>query len=83
MFHLADVQDRLPTLSASDVLQNLTSGSSKCISTGLPRVDALLQCRQLDSFGQTHRDGGLTRGHVAEIYGPPGVGKSTFAWVLK
>ena len=78
----ADVQDRLATLSASEALQRLTSGSSKSISTGLSRVDALLQNREIDSSSQDSLNGGLTRGHVTEVYGPPGVGKSTFAWVL-
>ena len=79
---LADLQDRLATLSASEALQRLTSGSPKSISTGLSRVDALLQNRVIDSSSQGSLNGGLTRGHVTEVYGPPGVGKSTFAWVL-
>ena len=79
---LADVRDRLATLSASEALQRLTSGSSKSISTGLSRVDALLQNREIRSSSQDNLNGGLARGHVTEVYGPPGVGKSTFAWVL-
>ena len=45
-------------------------------------MDAFLQNREIGSSSQDSLNGGLTRGHVTEIYGPPGVGKSTFAWVL-
>ena len=72
-------QDRLPTISASAALQNLTSNDTEYISTGLSHLDALLQQRELDLSSQARTIGGLTRGHVTEIYGPPGVGKSTLA----
>ncbi|KAL8792311.1 MAG: hypothetical protein Q9195_005102 [Heterodermia aff. obscurata] len=63
----ADLQDRLATLSASEALQRLTSGSLKNISTGLSRVDAWLQNRENDSASQDSLNGGLTRGHVTEV----------------
>ena len=72
-------QDRLPTISASAALQNLTSNDTEYISTGLSHLDALLQQRGFDLSSQARTHGGLTRGHVTEIYGPPGVGKSTLA----
>ena len=77
-----DDPDRLPTLSASAVLQNLISNSCEHISTGLPRLDALLQRHEADALSQYAVKGGLTRRHVTEVYGPPGVGKSTFACVI-
>jgi recombination protein RecA len=39
----------------------------EAISTGCPALDLAL------------RIGGIPRGHVTEVYGPPGAGKSTFA----
>jgi RecA/RadA recombinase len=65
--------DRLPTISASEALQNASSRSSS-IPTGLPTLDSALQPnRSLTS------NGGLPCGSVTEIYGPPGVGKTAFA----
>ncbi|SLM33669.1 P-loop containing nucleoside triphosphate hydrolase [Lasallia pustulata] len=70
---------RLPTVSASQALHNLTSSRSKAISTGLKRLDALLQGREPTLSSQSALPGGLSRSQVTEVYGPPGVGKTTFA----
>jgi len=72
------VEDRLPTLSASKALENLTSAPKQVISTGLRNLDAVLQDLELGSSNDA-APGGLTRGRVTEIYGPPGVGKTAFA----
>lgn len=71
----------MPTLSASQALQNLSSVSQKPIPTGLSSLDAILQGKDIDSSDQTCLSGGLSRGHLTEVYGPPGVGKSTLAYV--
>ncbi|KAI4124987.1 MAG: hypothetical protein LQ347_005524 [Umbilicaria vellea] len=73
---------RLPTVSASQALQNLTSSRSKAISTGLKRLDALLQGREPTLSSQDYLPGGLSRSQVTEIYGPPGVGKTVFWYVI-
>ena len=56
--------------------------SQKPISTGLKSLDAILQGKEPSSSEQDDVPGGLSRGHVTEIYGPPGVGKSTLAYVF-
>ncbi|KAI9732635.1 MAG: hypothetical protein M1834_003971 [Cirrosporium novae-zelandiae] len=56
---------RLPTISASLALKNLALPSFKPLTTGLSKLDAAL-------------DGGIPRGGVTEVYGPPGVGKTGF-----
>lgn len=71
--------DRLPTISASQALQSLKSSLPRSISTGLDRLDVLLQgpaARQ----NEHHSKGGLLRGQVTEVYGPPGVGKTTIGY---
>ena len=74
-----NVEDRLPTFSASQALQNLNSTPRRPISTGLRRLDAGLQGRDFESSSQYDLPGGISRGEVTEIYGPPGVGKTAFA----
>lgn len=69
----------MPTLSASQALQNLSSESQRPISTGLSSLDAILQGKDIGSSDQNSPSGGLSRGHLTEVYGPPGVGKSTLA----
>ncbi|KAF2145247.1 uncharacterized protein K452DRAFT_324951 [Aplosporella prunicola CBS 121167] len=70
---------RLPTVSASQALHKLKSGGSRAISTGLAQLDAQLVPRALGSQPATNTiRGGLGRGQVTEIYGPPGVGKTVF-----
>lgn len=72
--------DRLPTISAIDALNNVTSAQHPAISTGLPTLDRILQGQRADLASQ--ETGGLSRGSVTEIYGPPGAGKSTFGYVI-
>ncbi|KAF2275624.1 P-loop containing nucleoside triphosphate hydrolase protein [Westerdykella ornata] len=66
---------RLPTVSASDALQKLHGRGSRTVSTGLTQLDKILT-----PYALPGRDvhGGFVRGKVTEIYGPPGVGKTTF-----
>lgn len=62
---------RLPTVSASHALRALKIHDRSAVSTGLKQLDALLQPRT-----GSPAQGGLIRGQVTEIYGPPGSGKT-------
>ncbi|MCJ1234345.1 hypothetical protein MMC14_002306 [Varicellaria rhodocarpa] len=70
---------RLPTVSASEAFSKLASSHRLPISTGLACLDELLQCKDSASEGQQAPPGGLRRGQVTEVYGPPGVGKTSLA----
>jgi RecA/RadA recombinase len=65
----------MPTVSAAQALQDLKSSPTRCISTGLHLLDAVLQNRGLSTDGEPLH-GGVSRGKVTEIWGPPGVGKT-------
>ena len=69
-------EHRLPTISGADALQNV-SLRSKGIPTSLPALDETL----LPSNNPLGTPG-LQIGHVTEIFGPPGVGKTTFGLQL-
>ncbi|KAF2261491.1 P-loop containing nucleoside triphosphate hydrolase protein [Lojkania enalia] len=66
---------RLPTVSASQALQNIQQRGARAISTGLAQLNRILGPR-----GPPGRstEGGLVRGKVTEVYGPSGVGKTAF-----
>ncbi|MCJ1397256.1 hypothetical protein MMC11_000448 [Xylographa trunciseda] len=70
---------RLPTVSASEALRTLSTSHSLVVSTGLPQLDHILQGKDFQSPSQEPFSGGLARGQITEVYGPPGVGKTTFA----
>ncbi|KAG7102206.1 hypothetical protein HYQ44_018016 [Verticillium longisporum] len=73
---------RLPTVSAADALEDLDDATSRYVSTGLPDLDEALGSASAacdDHHRPTaasKRAGGIPRGQVAEIWGPPGVGKT-------
>lgn len=68
--------DRLPTVAASQVLDELLDRTSSIVSTGLDNLDqALLGSPSVDGQDSTRR-GGIKRGQVTEIWGPPGTGKT-------
>ncbi|KAJ5693431.1 hypothetical protein N7462_002854 [Penicillium macrosclerotiorum] len=71
-----DSQDTLPvvSISASQSL-NASAAVGDPIPTGLPRLDEALD----DSPPDLRRLGGILRGQVTEVFGPPGVGKTSFA----
>jgi hypothetical protein len=75
--------DRLPTVSASDTLHKLRNATPHVISTGLPRLDAILSGQRagVPSSTAASRGRGLARGQITEVYGPPGVGKTTLWYV--
>ncbi|KAI9877248.1 MAG: hypothetical protein M1830_004429 [Pleopsidium flavum] len=72
---------RLPTVSASQALQSLSSTRFRPISTGLKQLNATLQGSLPGGLDREFLPGGLSRGQVTEVYGPSGVGKTTFAYV--
>ncbi|TKA77081.1 hypothetical protein B0A55_03567 [Friedmanniomyces simplex] len=61
---------RLPTVSASEALQELQTAAPEAISTTLPALDSLL------SGAATSTTGGLERGKITELWGPKGAGKA-------
>lgn len=79
---LTGLSDRLPTVSAADALAKLKSSTTRCISTGLRDLDAILQNQNFESVnGDDGLRGGVSRGRVTEIYGAPGVGKTALGYV--
>ena len=73
----------MPTVSAAQALQDLKSSPTQYISTGLSLLDALLQNKEPVVTGNEQLFGGLSKGRVTEIYGPPGVGKTTLGFVVE
>ncbi|OQV01459.1 AAA domain-containing protein [Cladophialophora immunda] len=73
-FSTSPSQHRLPTVSAIEALETL-SAKCKGISSSLPALDVILAN---GSNGFSITSPGIQRGHVTEVYGPPGVGKTTF-----
>ncbi|KAH8728946.1 P-loop containing nucleoside triphosphate hydrolase protein [Phaeosphaeriaceae sp. PMI808] len=65
---------RLPTVSASQALQNLHTHGARTVSTGITQLNKLLIPHSLPGH---HVPGGYMRGKVTEIFGPPGVGKTS------
>ncbi|KAI1628254.1 P-loop containing nucleoside triphosphate hydrolase protein [Exophiala viscosa] len=70
--NFSPTQHRLPTVSGIEALQNATA-NARGISSCLPALDAALLPSELSIATP-----GLQRGVVTEVYGPPGVGKTTF-----
>ncbi|KAI9853718.1 MAG: hypothetical protein M1824_000993 [Vezdaea acicularis] len=71
---------RLATISASQALQTLSlPSSSQPISTGISQLDAVLIGTDESEGKQNGKSGGLPRGQLTEIYGPPGAGKTSLA----
>lgn len=80
---------RLPTVSAAKAHADLSGDPSRFVSTGLDTLDAQLSAAPSnDNDGNDHDDhtsaaasgpvgGGVQRGIVTEIWGPPGVGKTS------
>jgi len=73
-------KDRLPTVSAAQALHDLEDGDSiNFISTGLPALDASLT-PGLGAPGTAPGPGGIQKGQLTEIWGPPGAGKTAFGY---
>jgi RecA/RadA recombinase len=71
-------------VSAAQALQKLRSLPPQKVATGLPRLDDLLSHGLItrNATVQNNEAKGFTCGHVADIYGPPGSGKTAF-WYIK
>ncbi|KAJ6021551.1 hypothetical protein N7540_007055 [Penicillium herquei] len=71
-----DTQNTQPvvSISASQSL-NASEFSREPVSTGLMRLDQALDGASQD----LQRSGGILRGQVTEVFGPPGVGKTALA----
>jgi RecA/RadA recombinase len=67
--------DRLPTVSASQALHSLQVRRARTVSTGITQLDKLLAPSSLPGHDVT---GGYMRGKVTELFGPSGVGKTSF-----
>ncbi|KAJ5541896.1 hypothetical protein N7535_004315 [Penicillium sp. DV-2018c] len=70
-----DAEDAPPvvSISASESL-NASAASRDPIATGLPRLDEIL-----NDIPEHSNQGGILRGHITEVFGPPGAGKTSLA----
>ncbi|KAG6366443.1 hypothetical protein INS49_000620 [Diaporthe citri] len=70
---------RLPTVSAAQALEDLDANVSRFVSTNLPDLDKALAASAASSSPREEANaGGIQKGHLTEIWGPPGVGKTAF-----
>lgn len=69
-------QDRLPTVSAAEALDELNGDALRQISTSLPGLDRALTGNASSLLTEQDGKGGIQKGQVTEIWGPPGVGKT-------
>lgn len=70
---------RLPTVSAAQALEEISTDPRRFISTGIRALDkALVSVQNDDVDASSSGLGGFQRGQVAEIWGPPGSGKIFF-----
>ncbi|KAF4497901.1 DNA repair rhp55 [Fusarium agapanthi] len=72
---------RLPTVSASQALDELDNGASTHVSTGIEELDRSL-IANITADSQDTTKGGVQRGQVTEIWGPPGAGKTALGLQL-
>lgn len=70
--------DRLPTVSAAQALEEISTDPRRFIPTGIAALDEALVNVQPDDVEAYPSPGGFQRGQVAEIWGPPGSGKTAF-----
>ncbi|KAF4865739.1 hypothetical protein CGCSCA1_v013821 [Colletotrichum siamense] len=71
---------RLPTVSAAQVLEDLDDDLSRHVSTGLKRLDEALSSDDTVDTSGSKRSGGILRGQVTEVWGPPGTGKTALGF---
>ncbi|KND88711.1 DNA repair protein rhp55 [Tolypocladium ophioglossoides CBS 100239] len=70
---------RLPTVAASKALYELKDDPAVHIATGLESLDKALRGSATAESDDFARHGGIKRGQVTEIWGPPGTGKTALA----
>ncbi|KAI4863447.1 P-loop containing nucleoside triphosphate hydrolase protein [Hypoxylon rubiginosum] len=69
---------RLPTVSAAQALEDLGTDPRRFVSTNIESLDQCLNDVIGDTNSELPRPGGLQKGQVVEIWGPPGSGKTAF-----
>lgn len=62
-------------MSAAQALEELEGNAANSIPTGLAALDASLK----SSLGESGL-GGIQKGHVTEVWGPPGAGKTALGY---
>lgn len=73
-------------MTASQALESLQNEGSNCISTGIKALDRLLDPTTMSSqiYGSGQREpGGVRKGQVTEIWGPPGSGRTALGYEEK
>ncbi|KAI0022548.1 P-loop containing nucleoside triphosphate hydrolase protein [Xylariomycetidae sp. FL0641] len=66
---------RMPTVSAAQALDELKTDPQRYLSTGIDALDRALT----DGPGASQCPGGIQKGQMVEVWGPPGSGKTAFA----
>ncbi|KAL6881153.1 P-loop containing nucleoside triphosphate hydrolase protein [Trichoderma novae-zelandiae] len=80
-FDTSESTHRLPTVPASQAWDDLKASPATHISTGLEALDRALLGDAADSQDAAVK-GGVKRGQVTEIWGPPGCGKTALGMQL-
>jgi hypothetical protein len=70
----------LPTVSAAQALDELKIDPHQFIPTGLEALDQALADVSLEDGDESERYRGIQKGRIVEVWGPPGSGKTTFAY---
>ncbi|KAI1800259.1 P-loop containing nucleoside triphosphate hydrolase protein [Daldinia bambusicola] len=73
---------RLPTVSAAQALEDLGTDPQRFLPTNIEALDQTLNDVIPESNNTSPRPGGLQKGQVIEIWGPPGSGKTSFGTQL-
>ncbi|RYP26422.1 hypothetical protein DL767_008046 [Monosporascus sp. MG133] len=73
---------RLPTISAAQALEDISTDPRRYISTGIRALDDALVGGPSDDGDASPGIGGFQRGQVIEIWGPPGSGKTALGMQL-
>lgn len=66
----------MPTVSAAQALDELSRDASRQVSTSLPDLDRALTGSASGLSAEQEDKGGIQKGQVTEVWGPPGVGKT-------
>ena len=69
-------------MCAADAFEELQDNPARFVSTSLDALDKLLAHGLVENASGAAEYGGIQRGQVTEIWGPPGVGKTAFGWVF-